>query len=74
MSKESDKLRAEWPGGEKQARQHLEGAGYKLNDDDYWEEPSPGYKPTDQDWSALEYLEAEFGYNGLIGEADPEED
>ncbi len=65
MPQASQEQRDEWGGpSEETAISYLEARGYELGGDFYWT-PPPEHTPTEKEWSAMEFLMAEWDF-GLI--------
>lgn len=66
MPQATDELRAEWPGGDQQAIDHLEAKGFIPTRDFQWIRPYKDYVTTSRDESAILYLIDEWDYGGLV--------
>ena len=65
MPTASPELRAEWPGGDQEAMQHLKMRGYILMRDWHWKAPPKSSGPSAQDQSAIRYLIDEWDFGGI---------
>jgi hypothetical protein len=65
MPQASPELRAEWPGGDKEATSFLQFQGYRLNRRWQWVRPHAGHVVTEREASAIQYLIDEWDFDGL---------
>lgn len=66
MPQAAPELRAQWPGGDKEAINHLQDRGYRLNRGWAWIRPFAQTIPTERDLSAIQYLIDEWDFDGLL--------
>lgn len=65
MPQASSELRAEWPGGDKEAINYLQQRGYRLDRRWAWVLPHPEHVPTAIELSAVRYLMDEWDFDGI---------
>jgi hypothetical protein len=66
MPQATEQLRAEWPGGDKEAINYLQQRGYRLDRRWAWVLPHPAHVPTPIELSAVRYLIDEWDFDGIL--------
>lgn len=74
MPQATDELRAQWPGGDRQASDHLRAKGFTLKKDWTWVLPYKTYVPTQRDISAVQYMVDEWDYGSIASDKDAPDD
>lgn len=56
-----------YPGdGNLNAQDYLKRQGYRLRKDWQWDKPTLDHQPTEEEWSALDYLVVEWDFGSII--------